>query len=152
MARETVSSRGINSFYVGSHGILLNGTDSDGDLWRGAIITGVGESTENEMDLHANGEGVSGVLIDFADTLKVDLDTANSTAGGNLQYLARGSGGLCYVFHDAAATDAIVLGANATALDGYADLGTDIVVDHLGMFQETRTCITTTNYLLKVLI
>lgn len=153
-SRETVSSKGINSYYI-SHGILMNGIDDDGDLWRGAIVTGEGESTENDLDLHADGEGVAGVLVDFNDALKLDLDTANSTAGENCQYLLRGSGGLCYTFHDANAADSIAIGVNATAstsVAGYVDLGTDIVDDHLGIFQETRTAVTTSYYLLKVLI
>jgi hypothetical protein len=154
VSRQTVSSKGINSYYI-SRGTILNGVDDDGDLWRGAIITGVGESTENDMDLHADGEGVAGVVIDFNDPLALDLDTANTTAGENLQYALRGSGALLYTFHDANAADALVIGAQATAstsVAGYGDLGTDIVVDHLGMWWETLTCVTSTYYLAKVQI
>ena len=152
--RQTAAAKVFNQHHI-EGGIILDGNDEDGDLWRGCIVTGVAETTMNNLDIHADGEGVSGVLVGFGSQYAIDIDSANSVANRACQYALRGSGAYVYTYHDANATDAIVMGANITAsttVAGYADLGTDIVVDHLGISAELLTMITTTYYAFKVLI
>lgn len=152
-SRQTAASKGFNSHHI-ADGIVADFADSDGDIWRGAIVTNVGESTENELDLCADGETPLGVVVDFPDGYEIDIDTANSTAGYVIHTLLRGTGGLCYTYQDAAAEDALLQGSpvEVAGVDGYASLATDFLVDNLGQCQEVLTCVTTSYYAFKVLI
>jgi len=158
MAHETVANKKINSFYKYG-GILFDGIDTGGDLWRGCVITGAGETNQWEIDECAtSAEEPLGIVIDFlplSTGLEVDLDTANSQADNIAQYAIIGSGALVYGFHDAAATDAIKMGSPLDAFGGtagYLDLSTDIVTGFVGRSQEIRTAVTTSNYLYLLVI
>lgn len=155
MARQTVASKGINAFHKYG-GIILEGMDQDGDASRGECITNYGETANRDMDLTADGEVNAGVLVDFTPAAEagagIALDSANSTAAEPLKFLMQGSGGLCYVEHDADATDAIVTGSiiQVGATAGAVTLATDYAIDYVGRSAELLTAVTSTNYLYLV--
>jgi len=151
--RQTVASKGFNSHYIGG-GIIKDYADSDGDLWRGCAVTGTGETTDNEIDICGAGETPSGVLVSFPPQYEIDLDSANDTVARTCAVLLKGSGGECYTYHDAAATDALTIGimVSIETTGGYSSIFNDYEIDHLGVCQETLSGVTTSYLAFKVLI
>ena len=152
-SRQTVASKGFNSHYIDG-GIIKDYVDSDGDIWRGCAVTGIGETTDNEIDICAAGETPSGVVVTFPPQYEIDLNTANDTAARTMGVLLKGSAGECYTYHDANATDALTIGimVSIETTGGYSSIAADYEVDHLGVCQETLSGVTTSYLAFKVLI
>ena len=152
-SRQTVASKGFNSHYIGG-GIIKDYNDEDGDVWRGCAVTGEGETTDNNIDICAAGEGAAGVVVSFPPQYEIDLDSANDTANRVCAVLLKGSAGECYTYHDAAATDALTIGimVSVETTGGYSSIAGDVEIDHLGLCQETLSGVTTSYLAFKVLI